>query len=261
MRISFLTALVLLSLCLVSCLSESEPDPRCTSTDLELLLESKVDPTCSALGNIKVSTSGASGDLTYRINGSGSQASGDFPNISAGTYEISVQDAQKCEATLAVQLNVPDGGIVATATSTTAGCGTSNGQINLQTSGGAGGYKFQLGNNAEQTSGEFENLVSGTYRIKVTDADGCFTTVDANVANGVELISTIAPIISANCAVSGCHNGFQSPNLSSEAGILASANRIKSRTSAGTMPPSGEPDLSAQQIADIACWADDLAID
>jgi hypothetical protein len=70
--------------------------------------------------------------------------------------------------------------------------------------------------------------------------------------------ATIAPIISSNCAVSGCHaNGQQIPTLESYNQISMNSGRIKTRTSNGTMPPPGSGmSLTVEEIEAIACWVD-----
>ena len=65
---------------------------------------------------------------------------------------------------------------------------------------------------------------------------------------------TVKPIIEANCAITGCHGNRQSPLFTNDDQIIAAASRIKARTGAGTMPPSGP--LSATDIEAIACWVD-----
>ena len=80
---------------------------------------------------------------------------------------------------------------------------------------------------------------------------------------GTSFSEKIQPIISMNCAVSGCHvNGQQRPALETYDQIAANANRIKSRTANGTMPPSiSGLSLSQEEIDAISCWVDDGALD
>ena len=75
---------------------------------------------------------------------------------------------------------------------------------------------------------------------------------------GTSFSQTIAPIINSNCAVSGCHvNGQQLPTLETYAQTSSNANKIKNRTSNGTMPPpTSGLTLSLEEIEAIACWVD-----
>lgn len=65
----------------------------------------------------------------------------------------------------------------------------------------------------------------------------------------------IQPIINTNCALSGCHvSGAQFPPLTAYTEIKDKADRVKTRTGAGTMPPSGA--LSSENVQLIADWVD-----
>ena len=76
---------------------------------------------------------------------------------------------------------------------------------------------------------------------------------------GTSFDQTIEPIIESNCAVSGCHvTGQQQPTLESYAQIVSNAEKIKARTSNGTMPPSiSGLSLTQAEIDAIACWVDE----
>src|SRR5207247_2106992 len=58
-------------------------------------------PGCnSTAGSISVTASGGTGALQYSIDGGGTfQNSGTFANLSAGTYNLVVKDANSCQAT------------------------------------------------------------------------------------------------------------------------------------------------------------------
>lgn len=69
----------------------------------------------------------------------------------------------------------------------------------------------------------------------------------------------VQPIISTNCAVSGCHDGNTPglPNWNIFDNVQANAALIKERTSNRTMPPSSSGiTLTAEKINSIACWVD-----
>ena len=80
---------------------------------------------------------------------------------------------------------------------------------------------------------------------------------------GTSFSVEIQPIITLNCAVAGCHvSGQQRPSLETYSEIAANADKIKFRTSNGTMPPSTSGlSLNQSEIDAIACWVDDGAQD
>lgn len=74
----------------------------------------------------------------------------------------------------------------------------------------------------------------------------------------VSFEKNIKPIIISNCALSGCHmSGHQQPTLETYAQISSNADKIKTRTSDGTMPPDASGiSLSMEEIKIIACWVE-----
>jgi uncharacterized membrane protein len=81
--------------------------------------------------------------------------------------------------------------------------------------------------------------------------------------DGISFAQVIEPIVQTNCAISGCHvNGQQRPILETYEQMAANAERIKARTSNGTMPPANSgKSLTLEEINAIACWVDNGAQD
>jgi hypothetical protein len=257
----FAASLVLCST-FISCLSEKTPDPSkqvdCSESDLTIVLDQKVDPTCAEPGKVTVSAQGGNGAYSYEINGSGANTTGIFNSLSAGTYRLSVKDENGCKMSVDVKLQIPVGGVEAVVQSKlSAGCGTSLGQIEVIATGGSGGYQFKLNNGTASSSFTFSNLAVGTYQVTVSDSEGCSTTTTAKINSGVNITTQIMPIIIKDCNISGCHKNAQSPNFDTEAKVIANAAKIKSQTKSKAMPQNGS--LTANEIDLIGCWADDVA--
>lgn len=76
----------------------------------------------------------------------------------------------------------------------------------------------------------------------------------------VSFVSDIEPILTSQCATSGCHDGTgDDPNLSTniynQLAPSISDGKFKSKVlDARTMPPSSEPPLSAANYQKIKCW-------
>ena len=94
----------------------------------------------------------------------------------------------------------------------------------------------------------------------VRDEEGCESLTSFNIRSDVSLTNDIMPIIEANCASTTCHGSVQSPRLNSKEAVISNASRIRSRTRAGTMPPSSREPLSQSEIDRIGCWVDDGAL-
>jgi len=73
---------------------------------------------------------------------------------------------------------------------------------------------------------------------------------------GASFSKTVQPIISANCAVTGCHiTGQQLPALETFNQIAANTMKIEDFISSGIMPPDGSgKSLVQEEIDSILCW-------
>ena len=89
-----------------------------------------------------------------------------------------------------------------------------------------------------------------SFEDKFDGGSGCFN---------VSYASDISPIISTNCAISGCHAGSQFPDLRIFSNVQSNANTIKSLTQSRAMPKKGS--LTPAEISLIGCWVDNGAPD
>jgi uncharacterized membrane protein len=90
------------------------------------------------------------------------------------------------------------------------------------------------------------------------DAAGCRVTKSIHVASKTSFSNDISPIISTNCAISGCHKGTSGlPDFSTLKNIQASASAIKTQTVSRSMPIGKT--LTDDEISVIACWVNDGA--
>jgi hypothetical protein len=122
----------------------------------------------------------------------------DVSNLSADTYTVTVTDADGCKLLTSYTVTQPTAvSVSATPVNTTCFEGN-DGKITVSASGGTGMLQYALcsGNNctgfgANQTSNLFSNLIVGTYRIRVTDANGCSTiTSTISVSQAAQLAAT-----------------------------------------------------------------------
>lgn len=112
-------------------------------------------------------------DYSYAWTGPDSftAATQNLTNVRAGTYNLTVTDANGCLQNISVTLTQP-AEILITATTTPITCyGANNASISLAISGGVAPYNTTWSNFA---TGTFQNnLAAGTYTITVTDATNC----------------------------------------------------------------------------------------
>ncbi|WP_293870550.1 SdrD B-like domain-containing protein, partial [Spirosoma sp.] len=131
-----------------------------------------------ATGSATVTASGGSGSYTYLWSNGAITAS--ISNVSSGTYTVRVTDGAGCVSSVAVI--VPSTSpISAVATPTSASCLGANGSVTLSVSGGTAPYSYVWDNGS--TSQNLTGVAGGTYKVRVTDANGCTAVATAVVAN------------------------------------------------------------------------------
>jgi len=116
--------------------------------------------------------SGGTTPYTYLWNDSAAQSSQTANNLMAGTYTVSVTDANGCTANTTITLTqpgpaVPELSVTASVNSHVSCFGGSNGQATATATGGVGPYTW-LWSDGQQTDVVY-NLVAGTHQVTLTD--------------------------------------------------------------------------------------------
>ena len=245
-------------LALTSCISEeSTPQTNCNDSDLTIAVLGQEDTQCNAAdGTVTVGASGGTGAYSYKIGTRGFQSDAVFTSLAAGSYVVTVKDEGDCEATANVSILNKEG-VNAEVAFTDSGCKNNEAAITITASNGIEPYQYKIGQNAFQDNNVFSNLTQGTYTVVTKDATGCEVSQQVDILSGISYATSVAPIIEKNCAISGCHNGTQSPDFRQFTNVQKNASSIKSQVVSKNMPKDGS--LSQEQIDAISCWVDDGA--
>lgn len=252
-------------LTIYSCGDDDQPID-CGTSGLSTSASNIVDATCGLdNGSFGLAVSGGASPFEFSVAGSDFQSlapgTSTIEGVPSGNHTVTVRDGNNCTATVGVNLSNVNNVAIDTQIEAS-GCMTSNGTITIEASGGNEPYTYSLDGGASQVENIFSGLVTGDYTALVTDNDGCQTSVTVSVLSGVSYNNEIMALITANCAISNCHDGSNNsiPNWTVLTTVQANATNIKSLTSDQRMPPDGRPDLEPSEIQAIACWVDDGAL-
>lgn len=142
------------------------------------------DLTCIALGSATANPAGGTPPYTYLWNGG--QNTQTITGLQAGTYSVTVTDANMCTATASVSIAAPIPPNVVITGVINAICGQP-GSATASAAGGAGGYIYNWSNG--ETTETAINLPAGTYTVTVTDAGGCTATASVTIQATTDGIS------------------------------------------------------------------------
>jgi gliding motility-associated-like protein len=144
-----------------------------------------VDVDCygNSTGQFEVEATGGTGAYVFSLNGGAFAAEDVFSGLAAGSYSVTVRDINGCTASLAtpVEITQPSQLVITDYSSTPVSCHSGNdGSISVTASGGDGNYVYSITGGPEtrpnQAGDTFNNLPAGTYKVTVTDGNGCTAT-------------------------------------------------------------------------------------
>lgn len=135
-------------------------------------------------GSALATASGGATPYNYSWNSTPVQGGAALGNVPSGNYVVTVTDAQGCTTTQSVVITEP-APMTFQSSAVMASCGMDDGSATITPSGGAQPYTFLwLTNPAVQTTPTAVNLVTGTYTVIVTDANGCLQNQTVFVPGG-----------------------------------------------------------------------------
>ncbi|MBL0096428.1 MAG: SprB repeat-containing protein [Bacteroidetes bacterium] len=185
----------------------------CTATTSVLVSEPSVinlsslvsDVACNggATGAVNLTVSGGTPGYTY--NWSNGSSNEDITGLIAGTYTVTVTDANNCTSTTSATVTQTTSVNLSTVVTNVACNGASTGAVNLTVSGGTPGYTYNWSNGSSNE--DITGLIAGTYTVTVTDANNCTATTSATVTQATAInLSTVVTNVGCNGASTGAVN-------------------------------------------------------
>lgn len=141
----------------------------------------------SADGTVTVNqSSGGTTPYTYQLLQSGgvlsSSNSGTFTGLTAGSYIGQFTDSHSCMINQPVVISEPTSLVIQSISADSVNCyGYSDGNVLVSAGGATPPYTYILNNSTTNNTGEFYNLIQGTYVVDIYDAHNCHITETAIV--------------------------------------------------------------------------------
>ncbi|WP_157499514.1 beta strand repeat-containing protein, partial [Flavobacterium beibuense] len=197
---------------------------NCTVTDT-FTLSTPVPPTASISGSdicydangasLTVSVTDGTAPFTYSINGNPGQSSNVFASLTPGSYTIVVTDAYGCTDSV-TQTIAPTLTAMASFVKGLDCTVSPDAEITVAINGGTAPYTYEVSSNGGTTYGassavagssiSFQTATAGSFRFRITDANGCV--VQSNIINIAPL--TLPSITSATQSQAVLCNGDSS---------------------------------------------------
>jgi len=164
---------------------------------LSVIVDSSINLSCAGVPNgaIYTTATGGNGGNSFVISPAvGVQSTpGDFTNLTAGTYTITVTDATSCSTSVLQTLTEPTAlTLIVNSTQNASTASAADGSIVASAAGGTPAITYSITPNVgtQNPAGTFANLPVGNYTIVAVDANNCSQSlteeVKANWAVGVQ---------------------------------------------------------------------------
>jgi len=163
---------------------------------------------CTGFGDGTADITVSGGTAPYSFSWSMVGVTGPNPNnLPGGSYMVTIADASQCSITVPVTITntVTLSAVVQVVDDD---CGDSNGGIQVTPGGGTlpFTYSWTTGPVAIGDTNRVENLPTGNYRVRLTDANGCFIEENIQVGGPTATLSASGTVTDVECT--GEDNGM-----------------------------------------------------
>jgi gliding motility-associated-like protein len=149
---------------------------------LSLQQNTSVQVSCYGGNDGSIDITAFGGTAPYDFQWSNGEITEDVAGLSAGSYTVTITDANGCTLNQSFVINQPTTPLAVSGTTLVGDCiNNIGGDINLIVGGGTAPYSYNWSNGA--TTQNLNNLPSASYTVTVTDANGCIDSANFVIAN------------------------------------------------------------------------------
>ena len=180
---------------------------------LTAAVNTQTNVSCVGLSDGSAIASASGGTGIYNFLWSNAETNAAIAGLAAGIYSVTVSDANNCTSNSSVTISAPASApTVSVVVQNDVLCfGQATGSIQAAAVGGSGGYVFQWSNGA--TSGILNNLSAGTYRVTLTDNNGCRSIDSVQILQPTSALNiNLQSTVNVNCF--GASNGAADMSVS-----------------------------------------------
>jgi len=164
---------------------------------LEVLDEETQSVLCAGQSNGAIDMSIAGGSAPYQYLWSTGDTTEDLSNVPAGTYNLTVIDANGCVLNRTVDVIEPQP-TLQQAISTSVSCfGGSDGALAVSVNGGSQPYTYSWSNGLQTK--DLQGISAGSYQLTITDVNGCVSTETYQVDQPLAALGLSAQIEEVSC--------------------------------------------------------------
>ena len=193
-----------------------------TEVVMDNVVASTIACTGDQNGTATASGSGGTGALSYQWDAAtGNQTGATATGLGAGTYSVTVTDANGCSDEGSVTISDPTAVVMDNVVATDLACnGDQDGTATASGSGGTGSLSYQWdAATGNQTGATATGLGAGTYSVTVTDSNGCTDIGSVTITEPTEVV--MQSVMASTLACNGDTDGTATASGSGGTGALS----------------------------------------
>lgn len=153
---------------------------------------------CSSGEDGAVSIDVKGGSAPYTFSWSNGAVTNEIKGLAPGDYQVLIKDQKGCSISKTYKINAAVPLEISSEVKSDLLCFNSEeGEISLNILGGTAPYTYKWSNGAD--SKDIQNLGTGEYHVKVTDAKGCFVEKTFDITGPEKLTAKIETALDINC--------------------------------------------------------------
>ena len=145
-----------------------------------------IHKTCDNNGSFTVTGTSGQAPYTYVLSGGNPQDNGNYTDLEAGTYEVTITDAAGCETVTSVVIdNNSLAPTIITDLDNSIDCADLNTYLEVTVTNGGDNVLFSLDNGPFSTNNYFSNFTVGPHTLVASSGEGCETIFNFNVTENL----------------------------------------------------------------------------
>ncbi len=153
-------------------------------------IDSQTDILCNGLATGSATVNATGGIAPYSYTWDNAAITASITDVLAGTYTVTVTDANGCTATTSVTITEPTALSAVISSQTNISCnGSNDGAATVNATGGTAPYTYIWNNGA--TTASITDVLAGNYTVTVTDANGCTASTSVTITEPAPVFTNI----------------------------------------------------------------------
>jgi hypothetical protein len=179
-----------------------------TVSSVSATVASQTNISCNGGTDGSATVVATAGTTPYTYLWSNDATTATITDVAAGTYNVTVTDANGCTGSTSVTITEPAALVASITSQTNVSCnGEANGAATVAATGGTAPYTYLWSNGA--TTATITGVTAATYEITITDANGCADITSVTLTEPAAIDNTVSELVTGTLTANEAGAAYQ----------------------------------------------------